>query len=291
MDILRLLLNKIKAFLEKLTPNQRMLLSAGVTALLIGLGFLLFQSPQLAYVPLYTDLDPVDAAKVVETLESTNIPYQLARGGTAVLVPADRAERLRLSFAAQGLPKTGIIGYEIFDKVNLGMTDFIQKVNFRRALEGELTKTIESLEEVSSARVHIVKPEPSLFIEKEKLTTASIMLKLRSSISRLTREQIHGITYLVATSVEGLTPENITIVDDSGKMLSDKKPEDTAIGLSQQQLELQKGVESYLEKKAQTMLDEMIGQGKSIVKISAALNFKKVDSTLEQFDPERTTLR
>lgn len=291
MSAMGQLLNNIKAFLDRLTPNQRMLLSACATAVFIGIAFLLFRTPHLAYVPLYTDLDAVDAAKVVEALETTKVPYQLGRNGTAILVPSDRAQRLRLSFAAQGLPKTGTVGYEIFDKTNLGMTDFIQKVNFRRALEGELTKTIESLEEVSSARVHIVKPEPSLFLEKEKPTTASVMLKLNSSAGRLNREQIQGITYLLASSVEGLQPEHITIVDYSGRMLSERNSDDTELGLSQQQLELQKNVETYLEKKAQSILDGMVGTNRSIVKVSALLNFKKVESTLEQFDPDKIALR
>ncbi|HID95616.1 MAG TPA: flagellar M-ring protein FliF, partial [Candidatus Latescibacteria bacterium] len=186
--------------------------------------------------------------------------------------------------------RTGAIGYEIFDKTNLGLTDFLQRVNYRRALEGELTKTIQQMEGVQAVRVHIVIPEQRLFKESQREPTASVVLKLRKT-SSLSPRQIRGITHLVASSVEGLKPSGITIVDYNGNLLSSGTGGDQISALSQDQFQLQSSVEAYLERKAQSLLDGVIGPGRSIVRVRATLDFERVEKTIEQYDPDRTAIR
>ncbi|HEX9916952.1 MAG TPA: flagellar basal-body MS-ring/collar protein FliF, partial [candidate division Zixibacteria bacterium] len=255
-----------------------------------GLVLLVSWVRNVSYVPLYSGLDASEAGVVVDKLIEGKVPYRLSNRGTTILVASSRVYDIRIKLAAEGLPRTGTIGYEIFDKSNLGMTDFLQKVNYRRALEGELTKTICQLREVQAARVHIVIPERRLF-EKDKIeATASVALKL-SPAHPLGKSQIQGIAYLVASSVEGLKPGNITIVDYEGNLLSSNNDGNSLASLSGSQMELRQNVESYLETKAQSLLDGVIGQGKSIVRVTAELNFEQAEKTLEEYDPEKLTIR
>jgi flagellar M-ring protein FliF len=211
---------------------------------------------------LYRNLDSQEAGQIIDQLRGSKVPYRISEGGTEILVPSSKINDVRLNLAAQGYPKSGIIGYEIFDQTNLGMTDFLQKVNYRRALEGELTKTISSLKEVESARVHLVIPEQRLFKEDEKQPTASVVLYLNRS-KPLSQRQIEGIAYLVSSSVEGLPAENVTILDASGRLLSAPRQTDQLAQLSSSQLDVKKNIEAYLQEKAQSMLDgswDQIGQ-------------------------------
>ncbi len=242
------------------------------------------------YETLYMGLDANEAGQVVEKLKEDKVPYHLEDGGTSIAVPRKDIYDIRLRLASEGLPRSGTLGYEIFDKTNLGMTDFLQKVNFRRALEGELSKSICSIHEVKSARVHLVIPEPHLFLEDKKEATASVILNLYGNRS-ISDRQVEGIAYLVSSSVEGLHPENVTILDSSGRLLSEKNYGDGVGALSSSQIEIQRNVEAYLENKARGMLDPVIGQGKSVLSISAQLNFEQVEKTMENYDPDNLAIR
>jgi len=242
------------------------------------------------YQVLYRDLDPSDAGEVVDYLTESKVSYRLSEGGTGILIPAKDIRKVRFDLASAGMPRSGVVGYEIFDQTNLGMTDFLQKVNYRRALEGELTKTIARLEEIKSARVHLVIPEQRLFKEDKKEPSASVVLYLNRH-KPLTQKQVEGIVYLVASSVEGLTPGNITVLDSSGKMLSARRGSDRLATLSSNQLEMQKNIEAYLQDKAQSMLDAFLGHNRSIVKVSARLNFDQVNRTIESYDPDNIAVR
>lgn len=242
------------------------------------------------YETLYVGLEQSEAGQIVEKLKESKVPYKLENGGATISVPRKDIYDIRLRLASEGLPRSGAVGYEIFDKSNLGMTDFLQKVNFRRALEGELAKSICSIGEVKSARVHLVIPEPRLFQEDRKEATASVILNLRGARS-ISNRQVEGIAYLVASSVEGLNPDNVTILDSSGRLLSEKNYGSGVTGLSSSQLEMQKNVESYLESKARGMLDPIIGASKSVVTVSAELNFEQVEKTMENYDPDNLTIR
>jgi len=243
-----------------------------------------------SYQVLYRGLDPQEAGQIVDRLRDLKVQYRISDGGTAVLVPGSKLNETRLNLAAQGFPKSGIIGYEVFDKTNLGMTDFLQKVNYRRALEGELTKTIASLKEVKGARVHLVIPEQRLFQEDQKQPSASIVLYLDRNMP-LSKRQIEGVAYLVASSVEGLSPDNVSILDSSGRLLTARQESDHLAKLSSSQLEMKKNVEAYLQEKAQSMLDAVVGQNRSIVRVSVDLNFEQVERTQESYNPDSVVIR
>ena len=275
---------------DAMTPNKKVAMGAIATALVIGSTLLLWNLRHIRYETLYANMDPQEASAVVEQLKVQDVPYRLTHGGRTIEVASSRVYEVRLDMASQNLPQSGSVGYEIFDKTNLGMTDFLQKVNYHRALEGELTKTITALREVQAARVHLVIPERRLFKEDRKNPTASVLLKL-SSAGRLNQRQIEGITNLVASSVEGLAPEHISIVDYNGNLLSSHTENNPLAQLGAHQLTLQRQVESYLEQKAQSLLDQVLGPRKSIVRVGAALNFEQVERTIETYDPDKTVLR
>ncbi|MFQ6111702.1 MAG: flagellar basal-body MS-ring/collar protein FliF, partial [Nitrospinota bacterium] len=241
------------------------------------------------FQPLYTNLSPEDASAVATKLKERRIAYRLEAGGGTILVPAEKVHAARLELAGEGLPQQGGVGFEIFDRTNLGMTDFVQRMNYLRALQGELARTIRTLSEVDQARVHLVIPERTLFLEEERKPSASVVLKLRPG-ARLRKGQVRGIAHLVARSVEGLQPERVTIVDTLGNMLAgvESGEEDE---LTHSQREFQANLERSLERRVESMLDKAVGTGKSIVRVSAQLNFRRIERTEESFDPESQVVR
>ncbi len=196
---------------------------------------------------------------------------------------------MRLALAGEGLPQSSIIGYELFDRTNLGVSDFVQKINYRRALEGELARTILQIDEVEAARVHLVVPEKALFKDDEKPATASVVLKLKSG-RPLRSEAVKGISHLVASSIEGLDAADVTILDSRGMLLSENKNNSLAAATATQ-YDLQQKVESYLVQKAQSMLESVVGQGNALVQVTADLDFRQVERTLEQYDPDNSAIR
>jgi flagellar M-ring protein FliF len=281
-------MERILAAWKRLSPNQRLALGLSLLAV-IALGALIATwAGRPDYQVLYTGLKPEDGGRIVDKLRSKKVPFQLRDGGGTVLVPAQSVYEMRLELATAGLPQAGGVGYEVFDKNNFGMTDFVQKLNYQRALEGELTRTIQSLEEVEQARVHIVIPEQRLYTEERTTPTASVVLKLRG---RLSQGQIQGITRLVGSGVEGLKPENVTVIDTNGNVLSKGHSDSSIAGLSTDQLDLQQSVEGYLARKVQTMLEEVLGNNRAVVQVSAQLDFEKIDRTVEKFDPDNQVVR
>ena len=274
----------------KLSANQKFALVGVSFAAIIGMIALLIWVQRPKYELLYSRLGPDDADNIVTQLEADKIPYKLEQNGSVVLVPSQKVAETRLQLAGKGLPRTSGVGYEIFDKINIGVTDFVQKINYRRALEGELTRSIETLTDVDKARVHIVIPEERLFTEDQKKPSASVMLKLKPS-AKLNEQQILGMTHLISSSIEGLEPENITIVDSYGNMLSSIQAVDPMVKLTAHQLELRQRTEDYLTKKIQTLLNGVLGNGNSIVRVSAEVDFKKVDQSIRTFDPNNTVVR
>lgn len=270
---------------NKLSFQQRMLIGAIVVVTFVLIGFVLFLFNQTNYSTLYSHLDTEDAAEIVEYLKSQKIPYQLADDGTTIKVPREKLYDIRLMLAGKGIPNSGIIGYEIFDKSNIGMSDFMQKLNYKRALEGELARTISEERGVKSARVQIVMPEKSVFKDEQKQPTASVVLKLIGN-TELSAANVKAIQHLVASSVEGLQPKNVTVVDTRGHLLS-KRYDDEPLPYSQtKQYEMKKNIENYLAHKAQSILETVLGYGSAIVKVNADLDFKQVERTLESYDPD-----
>ena len=273
-----------------LNISQKILISVLTLVLIIGFIFLMNWIRQPQYVVLYSNLDTENAGEIVEKLKDQNIDYKLTKGGTTIEVPNSKVYDLRLQLAKDGLPHKGEIGYELFDTNKLGMSDFMQKISYRRALEGELMRTIQKMEEIESARLHIVIPEPSLFKEDALESTASIVIKLKLQ-TVLSKNQVRGICYLVAGSVEGLKAENVTIIDTFGNILSDQTKHDSIVGLTASQLDIKKKIDSYLAVKVQTLFDQVLGPGNSVIRIDADLDFKQVNKTTESYDPENTSVR
>jgi flagellar M-ring protein FliF len=235
---------------RRLDPNQRVTVLAAVLLTVCAAVALTMWARRPDFVMLYSGLDSAEGAAIVERLEADKVPYRLTRGGTAIEVPHARLYQLRMEMASRGVVKPAHLGFEIFDRHDIGMTDFVQKTNYRRALEGELARTIESLEDVEGARVHIVVPEPSLFADDERRPSASILLTLARG-SSIGREEVAGITRLVAGSVEGLKPDDVTVVSSEGTVLSLAGEAEGPMGLTSRQLAARQAVENYLTHKAQ----------------------------------------
>jgi len=243
----------------------------------------------LDFQVLYSNLDREDAGAVCERLAEMKVPYRLEAGGTAVLVPSGKVYELRMKLAQAGLPQGGGVGFEIFDENKLGMTEFLQKVNFRRALQGELARTIRQLSEVASARVHLSIPEKTIFTEQQEPAKASVVVALRSGRS-LSRPQVEGIVRLVASSVEGLRPDNVTVLNSAGELLSQPADDETS-GFTASQMEYRRAVAREYEHRVQTMLNGVLGAGRSIVRVDVDLDFRRVERTEEKFDPDAVAVR
>ncbi|MDZ7373500.1 MAG: flagellar basal-body MS-ring/collar protein FliF [candidate division KSB1 bacterium] len=289
-EALRQAAEKLRQFWSALNLGQKAVLVGSVVGSIVLVLALVHWASRPDYTVLFTNLDPKDASTIVEQLRAKKVPYELRDGGTTILVPQEKVYELRLELAGQGLPLMGTVGYEIFDRNNIGLTDFVQKVNYRRALEGELARTISTLAEISSARVHIVVPEPSLYASEQKEPTASIALRLRPG-ARLSPVQVQGIANLVASSVEGLRPENVTIVDSYGNVLNARRERETLASLTASQIELQRDVEDYLGQKVMSLLEGVVGPGRARVRVTAELDFDQVERTQETYDAENPAIR
>ncbi len=261
-------------------------LIAAVSGLIVV--WLWAQKPELEV--LYSNLSSEDAGAIVAKLKEAHIPYSFSADGSAVLVPADKVHELRIQMASQGIPQGGVIGFEIFDRTTIGTTEFVQKINYRRALEGELDRTIGQLAEVSQARVHLAVPEKTLFTERQEQARASVVVSLRPGRS-LSEGQIQGIVHLVSSSVESLAPQAVTVVDNHGRILS-KNPEDSSkFQMSASQLDYQHALEKKTEENIQTLLEKVVGPNKAIVRVSSLLDFRQVEKTEEKFDPDGQVVR
>lgn len=282
--------DQVKQMLNKFSLGQKISLAGLGMGLLVGFILIMSWAARPKFTVLFSNLNPKDAGKIIDELKTGKIEYQVDAGGTMILVPEDQVYEQRMKFANLGVPQDGIVGYEIFDQTKLGMTDFVQKLNYHRALEGELSRTLAGIEEITQARVHIVVPKPALFEEDKVPTTASVVLRMRGS-SVLSRDQVQGIANLIASSIEGLSTENIAILDAKGKILSTDLGKEEGVALSSAQYEVRRQVEKYLEDKAQSLLVSALGQGKSLVRVTADLNFNRIEKTSQTFDPEGSVVR
>jgi len=271
----------------KAMPLKQKTMLVSVLVMVITAVVLLFAwSQKPDYQILYSNLSEEDSGAIIQKLKDQKIPYQASAGG--VMVPADRVYELRLQMASQGLPQGGSVGFELFDKSNFTMTDFVQKLNYLRALQGELTRTIRALSEIEQCRVHLAVPEKSLFAKEEVRPKASILLKLKQGRS-LSQGQIQGIVHLVSSSVEGLNPKDVSVVNQSGEMLTANS--DDTLTMSQDQLAFQHKFEKELENNIVGILEPVVGKGKISAKVTAALDFTKIEKTEERYDPDSQVVR
>lgn len=267
------------------TGRGAMLAAVGVgAAILIWLFSYWATRPEWVALLPGLSLDAVGEASA--RLDEAKIPYRLERGGAELRVSEKDLARARVLLAQSGLPRQGRPGFELFDQPSWGMTDFTQRINYRRALEGELERTISQMRGIESAQVHLAMQETSVFRRSERTAEASVFLKLRPGI-RPGAELVEAITFLVSGSVDGLTSEKVTVLDDGGRILSAALESGLASGLTKRQLALQREVESYLESKAEDLVGEVVGPGNVRVRISAVLNFDRVDRTTQSVDPDQ----
>lgn len=283
--------NQFNQFINKLTRNQKIIFGSLLVVSVLGIFSLFFISGEKDNKVLFSNLEQSDAAKIVENLKAKGIEYELKDNGSTILVPEKTVMDTRLTLASEGLPENSVVGYELFDKTNLGMSEFVQKLNFRRALEGELSKTIVSLDEVKKARVHLVIPEKTLFKADQKTPTSSVTLHLKSGRS-ISKISIQGIQNLVSGSVEGLKTEDVVVLDSKGKILSEAAIDENSVaGLTATQLTQQNRVEEHLTTKVQSLLDGVLGAGNSQVRVSSELDFTRIEQTKTEFDPEKQVTR
>ncbi len=288
MEKFRELISQIQSKLSGLSATQKLLL---VSVPVILTGFLVFSLLflfQEDYTVLYTGLGPEDLNAIVTELDKMGVKYRISPDGRTIYVPESVARELRLRLASAGIPSKGIVGYEIFDKGGFGLSRFQQQVNFKRAIEGELARTIMSLKCVDYARVHIVLPEKSIFVREEEEAKASVFLKLKPNCP-LTPEQVKAIRNLVAGSVENLKPQQVVVIDDRGRDLT-AYLEEGEEKLKSIQLKIKREFEKELERKIQRTLESIAGYGKVRVSVSADLDFSSMKKREELYDPDLTAV-
>jgi len=293
-DFFKQLIAQLSAVWQKLSTQQKIITASLVGFTMLGLLMLMIWSRGSAtvsgYKKLYTDMDIEEVAVITERLDQAGYKYKLEEGGKTIFVESKKLYEIRMALAREGLPPSHGVGYELFDKTNIGVTDFVQKLNAKRALEGELQRTIEGLDEVKAARIHIAIPEHTIFLDRQKDPTASVVIKTTPG-KTLAKQQIRGITHLVSSSVEGLKADNITIVDFNGRLLSNPYGDDETALASSRNLELQYNVEKTMENKVNSLLDGVLGPGKATVQVAVDLDFDQVQRTMEKYDPESRVVR
>ena len=274
------------AFLKGLGA-ARLAAMIAVTAALIGFfAFVIMRvtTPQLT--TLFTDLSTEDSSGIIKELERQAIPFELRNDGAVIMVPKDKVTRLRMKLAEGGMPKGGGVGYEIFDKSDaLGTTSFVQNINHLRALEGELARTIRAIDRIQSARVHLVLPERPLFSRETPEPSASIVVRVRGSLEP---QQIRAIRHVVASAVNGLKPQRVSIVDEAGQLLADGAASDTESAVGD---ERRTAYEKRMRKQVEDIVSSVVGAGRARVQLSADFDYNKITQTSDKFDPEGRVLR
>lgn len=285
MDVFRRMAAQMRAYWAGLSAGRRIGVVAGAVLVLVALGAVVYLSPGARYVPVAAGPLPADEVGAMRTrLTAENIPSRLTTGGTNIEVPEERHAEAVVALAGGGFPARGGKGYELFDETSLMTTPFVQSVNYQRALQSELARSIMQIESVQSARVLIAKPDPSPFVREGKQPTASVVIKLkpRAAMSPATAS---GVVSLVARSVEGLRPENVTVLDSGGRLLSDPHAGDRGT-MPTPQLEYLEKLETYLSTKAEEMLAKTLGPGRAAVRVSADVNLQKIRERVKTYSPE-----
>lgn len=279
---------------KRLKPGQRIVVVSAAVATLALAGALVIYGSRAEYGVLFSDLKPADAQAIVEKLKSAGVAYQLSNGGTTVNVPADRVAEMRLQMAAAGALTGGHVGFDLFDKNSFGATDFAQQVNYQRALAGELSRTLEAMDEVESARVHITPARNSVFLDKAERAKSSVMLRVRQG-RELSRERTESVVNLVASAVEGLDPADVSVMDARGRLLSAPGGAGASgageAGAFNSHLESRRRFEAETAARIVSLLEPVVGAGRVRADVSAELDFSQVEQTEEKYDPQSAVVR
>lgn len=282
--------NQASAFWKHQTNGQRVTLIVLVVAAAIVIPVIISWATTPSYTVAFSGLSEADAGQIVDSLNASAIPYKLQGVGT-ILVPSDKVYDVRLSVAQEGIVDSGTVGYELFDTSSLGVTEFTQKVNYQRALEGELERTIMNLHSIEAASVHIVTPEKSLLSSEQSTTTASVTLKTKSS-GTLDASQVRAITNLVASSVEGLDPDNVVIVDTDGNLLAGSLDGESAASTTEvdSRRAAEQAAAREIKNKVQSILDSTLGPNKSVVQASVTMDWTSREITTQTFQPTQSAV-
>lgn len=284
------LLDKAKSIWSARSVSQQVMIIGLTAAMVLAFGLGVFMMNRPDFKVLYSKLSPEDAGKVVNMLKAAKEPYKLEDNGQTVLVQAEKVYELRLKVAGEGNLHGQGIGFEIFDDVKIGQTDFVQHINYQRALQGELARTIMEFPKVDKARVHLVVPKKSLFIEEQAQPSASVVLKLKEKDDKLDAKEIQGIVNLVTMAVEGLDKKHINITDQNGRPLFQPADDETT-GMSTTQLEFKAQTERKLERRIEELLAPIVGQQKIVARVNADLDFSQKTIKKELFNPDQSVVR
>jgi flagellar M-ring protein FliF len=280
----------LQPYVDRVGGSRRALIALVGVATAVLIFFVSRWAAAPAWVPAFSGLPLEEVGALTEKLEGASIPFRLEQGGTQVMVAASDLARARVALAQAGLPSAGRPGLELFDQPSWGMTDFTQRVNYRRALEGELERTIGKMRGVAAAQVHLALHETQSFRRAaEKPGQASVVLKLKTGETP-PADVVRGIAHLVASSVDGLASERVTVLDEGGRLLTSPHDATSPAGLTNRQLEMQREVEGHLEAQAQDLLSQLVGPGNARVQVSANVNFDRVERTTQSVDPDRQAL-
>jgi len=284
-------MDQFRKMIANLSGMQRITIVLMVVAVGAGLYALVHWRQESDFRPLYTTLASDDAGAVVQKLKESGVVYRLSENGSTVLVPSAKVAEMRLEMAAAGLPKSGRIGFELFDKTNFGATEFVEHVNYRRALEGELERTVMSLAEVEQARVHVTFPKESVYLESREPAKASVVVRLRPG-AQLLPQNVTAIQHLLASAVEGLAPESVSVLDDTGRLLSRPHSLLASDGAdsSDRLLELRQSMERDLVAKISSTLEPLLGADRFRAGASVDCDFTSGEQSEEIFDPTRSVM-
>ncbi|MBF7993445.1 flagellar basal-body MS-ring/collar protein FliF [Rahnella laticis] len=277
--------NGFTALLNRLRANPKIPIAIAAAAALAIVVVMMLWAKQPTYKVLFSNLGDQDGGAIVTQLTQMNIPYQFSENGAALLIPADKVYETRLKLASAGLPKGGAVGFELMDQEKFGISQFSEQINYQRALEGELSRTIETLGPVGSARVHLAIPKPSLFVREQKNPSASVTLNLQPGRA-LDDGQINAIVYMVSSSVSGLPPANVTVVDQSGHLLT--QSDNNGRDLNASQLKYANEVEGRLQRRIESILQPVVGNGNVHAQITAQIDYASREQTDENYQPNGT---
>ena len=264
--------------------RQKMALLAAVAAAIALVVGVLLWNQSSSYAVLFSNLEERDGGAIVTSLQQQNVPYKFTPGGGAIMVPSDRVHDIRLQLAAQGLPRGGMVGFELMENQKLGVSQFHEQMNYQRALEGELARTIQAIGSVANARVHLAIPKRSAFLRDQQKPTASVFVNLRAG-RNLDGAKVAGIVHLVSSSVPNMSNESVSVIDETGKLLTDSNDPMRVAGLDPTQLRYVEELESAYVRRIETIIEPMVGKGNFRAQVTADVDFNRVEQTDETYKP------
>jgi flagellar M-ring protein FliF len=282
-------LDQLRGLAANLTTRQKVVVAATALAVVASLALFVRWNGERGFSPLYTNLAPEDAAAVVGRLRESGTEYRLGADSKTVLVKAERIPEARLQMASAGLPKTGRIGFELFDRNNFAATEFAEQVNFNRALEGELERTVSTISEVESVRVHITPPKDSIYLDHKRPAKASVLLKLRAD-RQLSPKNVAAVSQLVSNAVDGLSPEQVSVLDIHGNLLSRQKKDNDEEDVNTARMEYRRNIERDLLAKVNSTLEPLLGPERFRAAVSVEVDYSTSDQSEEAFDPVRSVM-